>query len=85
MRFHYVAFQPNGKVVEGNTDGKDTAEILNFLAKGGLRPISVKPVELTVAKAGNRLFAQKITLSDRIFLTKYLALMLNRHGSFQGH
>src|SRR3989344_3686957 len=76
MRFHYTAFQPTGKVVEGNAEGKDKAEVLVYLAKNGLRPISVTPVELGLGKAGRKLFGAAITLSDKIFLTKYLALML---------
>ncbi len=76
MRFHYIAFQSTGKVVEGNADGKDQAEVLAYLAKSGLRPISVKPLELGLSKYKKSLFGAKISLSDKIFLTKYLSLML---------
>ena len=76
MRYHYIAFQPDGKVVEGAVEAKETAEVLIFLTKRGLRPITVKPVGLELSKEGKRFFGQKITLTDKTFLTKYLSLML---------
>jgi len=76
MRYHYIAFEPSGKVNEGNIEAKDPAEVLTFLARRGLRPITVKPITLAVSKSGGRIIGEKITITDKIFLTKYLALML---------
>lgn len=76
MRFHYVAFQPDGKIAEGDLDVKDQKEVLSQLAGRGLRPITVKPAELDLPKMSKRFFGQKITTTDKVFLTKYLGLML---------
>jgi len=76
MQFHYTAFQPDGKVIEANVDASDQAEVLAFLAKRGLRPISVKAIAPIGESGRGRFFGQKITVTDKIFLTKYLGLML---------
>src|SRR3989344_841699 len=76
MRFHYIAFQPDGKVTESELDAKDQVEVLKFLAQQGLRPITVKPVALNLAKQSRRFFGEKIIITDKVFLAKYLALML---------
>lgn len=77
MKFHYIASQQNGNIVEGNEDANSTADLLALLASRGLRPVSVKPLKKTEAvDSSKHFFGQKITLSDKIFLTKYLAIML---------
>ncbi len=73
MRYKYIASQSNGAVVENEIIAKNVAEVLTFLSKNGLKPVSVKPIE---EKKNVVLFGQKITISDQIFLSKYLALML---------
>ncbi len=78
MIFHFVAAKNDGRVVEGDLDASSTNDVLEYLAKEGLRPISLKTVsELTLTKKRN-LFRQSssITVEDKIFLTKYLAVML---------
>lgn len=75
MQFHYIASQPDGKIVEADIEAKDVTEVLSFIASRGLRPVSVKPVK----RAERRVFRWwrgRITLTDQIFLSKYLALML---------
>ncbi len=75
MQFHYIASQPDGKIVESQIDSKDVSEVLQFLTSRGLKPVSVKPVEKDLGeKIG--LFQGKITLTDQVFISKYLALML---------
>ena len=74
MRYHYIASQPNGKVSEGEADVAGPSEVLSMLAAQGLRPISIKPVGLSIT--GTVLFAGRVSSSDKVFLTKYLALML---------
>jgi type IV pilus assembly protein PilC len=75
MKFHYIASQPNGKVTEGDLDVKGSAEVLKFLSEKGLRPISIK-ASRSLDIANMQFFGQGITISDKVFLTRYLALML---------
>ncbi|MFA6365396.1 MAG: type II secretion system F family protein [Candidatus Paceibacterota bacterium] len=74
MKFRYIASQQDGRILEGDVEARNVQDILSYLAKNGLRPVSVKPIEekskeLSFLKAS-------VTISDQIFLTKYLALML---------
>jgi type IV pilus assembly protein PilC len=75
MRFHYKASDPRGKIIEGKIDALDSYEVLNSLAQKGLRPISIK-----LAKKFDldfkKIFERGITVEDKVFLTKYLYLML---------
>jgi len=75
MQFKYAAADKAGKIKEGEMEAGSIAEVLAFIAKEELRPISVKPVKVifTVGRLG--LF-EKITIEDKLFLTKYLSLML---------
>ncbi|MFH1161787.1 MAG: type II secretion system F family protein [Candidatus Jorgensenbacteria bacterium] len=73
MRFRYIASQPDGRIVESDLDAKDVPEVLAYLQGNGLTPVSVIPIE---KKGGLKLFRAKITLTDQIFLSKYLSLML---------
>ncbi len=77
MNFHYKAFQQDDKVKEGDLEAKNQAEVLSYLAAQGLKPITIRTTDSTsMGKAAHRIFGEKITLSDKVFLTKYLALML---------
>ena len=76
MRFHYVAFQPDGKIVEGSVEAATSAEVLSFLGRNNLRPVSVEAAGQEERAKSRKFFGQKITLVDKVFLTKYLALML---------
>ena len=73
MKFRYIASQADGRVVEGDIEARNVQDILIYLGKNGLKPVSVKPIE---EKSKSSLFAPKINVTDLIFLTKYLALML---------
>ncbi len=75
MRFHYIAAQPDGQIVEGDIEGRGSAEILVFIASKGLRPISLRMQKGDVDRV-RAIFGQSITVGDKIFLTRYLALML---------
>lgn len=76
MRFHYIASQSNGKIIEGDHEAESAAEVLGFLASQGLKPISLKaPKELSKTDRF-KIFSQSIDVEDKVFLTKYLALML---------
>lgn len=75
MKFHYVASDPTGRILEDNIDSLNSYDVLNFLAKKGLRPISIKVVR-NVDVSFKKFFGQSVTIEDKIFLTKYLSLML---------
>ncbi|MDR3401228.1 MAG: type II secretion system F family protein, partial [Chthoniobacter sp.] len=74
MVFHYVAADPSGKIQEGDLEGNNLQDALRWLAGKELRPVSVKPVEAKSKKEFG--FRKGINTSDKVFLTKYLALML---------
>ena len=77
MRFHYIASQPTGKVIEGDFEASGPAEVLEYLANQGLRPVSLKVIK-GVEEVGRGLFIfrKRIRVADKVFLTKYLSLML---------
>lgn len=75
MQFKYIASQTDGKFIEGEIDAKDKTEVLTFLAARNLKPVTIK----LLGEAYSRrflFFGGRITLTDQIFLSKYLALML---------
>ena len=76
MRFHYTASQPNGKIIEGDYEATGPADVLGHLASQGLKPISLKTLKDFEKKSRFNVFGQAITTEDKIFLTKYLALMM---------
>jgi type IV pilus assembly protein PilC len=77
MKFHYVASNQNGALGEGNEDAASTGELLALLASRGLKPISIKQLKGSDAITYSSGFlGRKITVSDKIFLTKYLSIML---------
>ena len=76
MKFKYIASQPDGKIIENEINAEDTAEVLNFLVTHGLKPVSIKPVGGGIIGGSRMIFQRSINLTDKIFLSKYLALML---------
>ncbi|MEK7464663.1 MAG: type II secretion system F family protein [Patescibacteria group bacterium] len=74
MVFKYIASQQDGRVVESETEANDVTEVLNFLISKGLKPVSIKPVAGTKTKS--LVFSGRINITDQIFLSKYLSLML---------
>ncbi len=74
MQFRYIASQPDGRVVESQMEAKDVAEVLQFLVTRGLKPVSVKSVAAMPTVKGG--FRSRINLTDQVFISKYLALML---------
>ena len=77
MRFHYIASQPNGRISEGDFEGVGAAEVLEYLAGQGLRPVSIKVIKGAGRSDQKFIFRRGITVDDKVFLTKYLSLMLN--------
>ena len=76
MRFHYTASQPTGKIVEGDIEAGGPAEVLEHLANQGLKPISIRVVKGVGQVSRGLIFREKITIDDKVFLTKYMSLML---------
>ena len=75
MLFHYTAADTAGKMVEGDFEAETLNDTLRYLGTKDLSPVSVKPV----SKAGSGLkknFGGNISTEDKVFLTKYIALML---------
>ena len=42
MRFHYIASQPTGKVIEGDFEASGPAEVLEYLANQGFDRFPLK-------------------------------------------
>ncbi|MFH1188786.1 MAG: type II secretion system F family protein [bacterium] len=76
MRFHYVATDINGKIVEGDVEGENPAAVLSWMSQQGLHPVSIKNIGGSGKKNIRNLFGSSITIADKIFITKYLGLML---------
>ena len=77
MIFHFIAAKTDGRIVEGDLEASSTAEVLEYLSKQGLRPISLKATkEATIGGRRKILRRDTIALEDKLFLTKYLAVML---------
>lgn len=74
MLFHYVAADSQGKMTEGDIEADALADVLHSLGSKQLSPVSVKP--LKKAKPGVKGFFGGINTQDKVFLTKYLALMM---------
>ena len=75
MKFNYKAQDATGKIVEGSVEEPNTGAVLEMMAAKGLKPISINP-EKEVTRKTKGLFGGTITVTDKIFLAKYLALML---------
>jgi len=74
MLYHYKASDANGRIVEAEFEGDTLAQVLQNLATNNLRPLSVKIIQR--AGGSRSLFSGHISLSDKVFLTRYLSLML---------
>lgn len=75
MLYHYTAYNKDGKVIEGDGDFKDSATVLEFLKNQGLTPIKLTVIKTYKSKLKGFL-GSPISIVDKLFLTKYLSLML---------
>lgn len=74
MLYHYLAADKSGKINEGEYDADSLSRVLEHLSGRGLHPVNV---EVLRPKRGKfQVFFSGISVSDKVFLTKYLALML---------
>jgi len=79
MLFKYKAITRKGKVVEGEIEKENEAEVLRFLRTQELTPISIEKkflVKEVLILPFKRLFKKSISLEDQLFLVRYLGLML---------
>jgi len=76
MLFHYLAQDFKGRIKEANISQPNLKAALEYLTSQNLRPISVKPITFESKKKGIVIFKEILTLTDKVFLTKYLSLML---------
>ena len=76
MLFHYLAQDPQGRIKEGNINQPNTEAVLEYLTTQKLKPLSVKPLISEGEKKGLAIFKKTLGLAEKVFLTKYLALML---------
>ncbi|OGZ01284.1 MAG: hypothetical protein A3B13_03270 [Candidatus Liptonbacteria bacterium RIFCSPLOWO2_01_FULL_45_15] len=74
MLYHYSAADKTGKIIEAEIDADNLSQVLHFLSQKEMKPLSVKPIK-TAKSSFFGLFGG-ITLTDKLFLTKYLSLML---------
>ena len=77
MFFEYKAIKKDGSIIQEKIEATNEAEVLEFLKKQELIPIFIKekPVLLKKVALGS-IFRKGISLEDKLFLTKYLSLML---------
>ena len=75
MKFNYKAADASGKTVEGFLEAENSGQVLEFLATKGLKPVTVT-AERGFERKARSFFGQTINVADKVFLTKYLALML---------
>ncbi|MBU2101602.1 type II secretion system F family protein [Patescibacteria group bacterium] len=73
-KFHYIASNIQGKMIEGDITAGSAASVLGWMSDQGLRPVSVKETE--VGSWMKKSFKESINMEDKVFITKYLALML---------
>ena len=79
MRFQYTASSLDGKVVQGSLEADSPEAVLGWMAEKGLKPVSIKATEKSgIAGRWQKIVSGKkpISVEDKVFLTKYLALML---------
>jgi type IV pilus assembly protein PilC len=75
MLFHYIAIESSGNTVEADFEADGIKDVLRHLSEKELRPISVKQVKQAGLGFFDKFFSN-ISTTDKVFLTKYLALML---------
>ncbi len=75
MLYHYTAADATGKMQEGDFEADALEDVLRHLSSLNLQPVSVKPVKSETGGLSH-IFNAGINTSDKVFLTKYLALML---------
>ncbi|MEX2054500.1 MAG: type II secretion system F family protein [Candidatus Colwellbacteria bacterium] len=73
-KFHYIASGSGGQIVEGDIEADSSAAVLGWMSQQALHPISIKSTEKKTLFS--KQFGESITIEDKVFIAKYLALML---------
>ena len=83
MRYHNSAAFASAKTTQGNIHAATPDQVLEWMTTQGYKPISIKAVSEGTSIIGGKLvslskgfFNKGITLTDKVFVTKYLSLML---------
>lgn len=77
MKFKYTAKNSGNKTIEGTEEASGTAELLQILAKKSLIPVSITTLKGKAAISSRKKSIRgKITLTDQVFLSKYISIML---------
>ncbi|MCX6737226.1 MAG: type II secretion system F family protein [Candidatus Parcubacteria bacterium] len=75
MLFHYKAVDNQKRIKEGDFEAIDSATVLGYIASQGMIPITIKQVIKRKGFSFN-IGKESISLKDKVFLIKYLSLML---------
>jgi len=73
-KFHYIATDIKGNVIEGDVEANSSSAVLGWMSQQGLRPVSVKSKDR--GNIFSKQLGESINIQDKVFLTRYLALML---------
>jgi type II secretory pathway component PulF len=75
MIFNYTASTKEGKIIKDRGEFKDASAVLEYIKNQGWTPLNIREVRVLQTKLKRSIFST-ITLTDKIFLAKYLSLML---------
>lgn len=75
MKFRYKALDSEGRIVEDSLNAPNTTDALMKISGMNLKPISLQEMKLLSGHI-EKFFKKKITLQDKVFITKYLSLMM---------
>ncbi len=75
MIFNYTASTKEGKIIKERGEFKDASAVLEYIKNQGWTPLNIREVRVLQAKLKMGI-GSVITLTDKIFLCKYLSLML---------
>lgn len=77
MLFRYLVQDQKGKIKEGHISQPDLKSVLEYLRAQNLKPLVVKPVSFEEKEKKRSLFQKEtISLVEKVFLIRYLGLML---------
>ena len=74
MLYHYTAADKTGKIIEADIDAESVNQVLQHLSGRELRPVNVRSVG-GKERSFHGIFGG-VSTADKVFLTRYLSLML---------
>lgn len=77
MLFHYKATTKKGELQEGELLADSDQDVIRYLHNAGLIPLSVKAKKGLLATSIIPFFKRRISIDEKIFLSRYLGLMLS--------